>query len=59
VEELLSQVAPLGRNIGLERSQGQSERDQPLLRPVVEVSLYPPARGGCSDLPSAFATEGG
>src|SRR2546428_11640659 len=50
-------VVPVDRNLGLHGAQSQTERDEPLLRAVVEVSLDsaaslvrcgddPPARGG-------------
>jgi hypothetical protein len=37
------QVVPAGRGIGFRSAHRQGERDQPLLRAVVEVSLDPPA----------------
>ena len=41
--ELVPEVLPVRRNVGLGGAHGQSQRDEPLLRPVMEVALDPAA----------------
>jgi hypothetical protein len=43
--QLTSQVAPAGGSISLREARRQSERDQPLLGAVVQVTLDPPPGG--------------